>query len=61
MNGFMKISLSLASLSLAACAPSASQLKKVVEENPDVVFVAIEKNPDKFIEVVNKAAQDAQK
>jgi protein-disulfide isomerase len=61
VNGFMKISLSLATLSLAACAPSASQLKKVVEENPDVVFVAIEKNPDKFIEVVNKAAQEAQK
>lgn len=61
MNGFKNLLFATALISLAACAPSASQLKKVVEENPDVVFVAIEKNPDKFIEVVNKAAQDAQK
>lgn len=42
------------------CTPSASQLKKAVEENPEIVFGAIEKNPAKFIEVVNKAARDAQ-
>lgn len=41
------------------CTPSPSQLKKVVEDNPDIVFGAIEKNPDKFIEVINKAARDA--
>lgn len=42
------------------CAPSASQLKKVIEENPDIVFSAIEKDPKAFIEVVNKAARQAQ-
>ena len=42
------------------CTPSSSDLKKVIEENPDIVFGAIEKNPDKFIEVVNKAAREAQ-
>ena len=43
-----------------SCTPSPSALKKAVEENPDIVFVAIEKNPAKFIEVVNKAAREAQ-
>lgn len=46
---------------LAACAPSAKQLKEAIEKDPSIVFVAIEKDPAKFIEVVNKAAQDAQK
>lgn len=45
---------------MIGCTPTASQLKKVVEENPDIVFGAIEKNPAKFIEVVNKAAREAQ-
>jgi len=35
-------------------------MKKMMEENPDIVFGAIEKNPAKFIEVVNKAAREAQ-
>lgn len=54
--------LSLVSLSflLSACAPSASQLEKVVSENPEILFNAIEKHPDKFIEVVNSAARNAQ-
>lgn len=61
MKNILNTTLALSALVLTACAPSASQLKKIVEENPDVVFSAIEKHPDKFIEVVNKAAQDAQK
>ncbi len=48
------------SLGLVACAPSASQLKKAIEKDPSIVFVAIEKAPDQFIEVVNKAAREAQ-
>ena len=47
-------------LVLAGCAPSAKQLKEAVEKDPSIVFVAIEKDPEKFIEVVNKAARDAQ-
>lgn len=46
---------------IAACAPSAKQLKEAVEKDPSIVFTAIEKNPDKFIEVVMKAQQEAQK
>ncbi len=44
----------------SACAPNKDQLKKAIEEDPSIVFVAIEKAPEKFIEVVNKAARDAQ-
>lgn len=46
-------------LSLVACAPSASQLQKVMEDNPDVLFSVIKKHPDKFLAVVNEAAQAA--
>lgn len=46
---------------LSSCAPSAKQLKDAIEKDPSIVFVAIEKDPEKFIEVVNKAAQEAQK
>jgi len=53
--------LSAAALALTNCAPSAKQIKEAVEKDPSIVFVAIEKYPDQFIEVVNKAAQEAQK
>lgn len=43
------------------CAPSAKQMKETIEKDPSIVFAAIEKDPEKFIEVVNKAAQEAQK
>lgn len=45
---------------LSACAPNAKQLKEVIEKDPSIVFAAIEKDPEKFIEVVNKAAREAQ-
>lgn len=45
---------------LVACAPTAKQIKEAVEKDPSIVFVAIEKAPDKFMEVVQKASQLAQ-
>jgi len=59
----LKLVASVAALSFAvsACAPSAKQLKEAVEKDPSIVFSAIEKHPDKFIEVVMKAQQEAQK
>lgn len=45
---------------LMSCAPSADSLKKVMEDNPEVLFSVIEKHPEKFLEVVNKAAREAQ-
>ncbi len=47
-------------LIVSGCAPSAKQLKEVIEKDPSIVFGAIEKDPEKFIEVVNKAAREAQ-
>lgn len=44
----------------SGCAPTAKQLKEAVEKDPSIVFGAIEKDPEKFIEIVNKAAREAQ-
>lgn len=60
-NMFALITGSALALAISACAPSAKQLKEAVEKDPSIVFAAIEKDPAKFIEVVNKAAQDAQR
>lgn len=51
------LSLMLVCLSLVGCSAA---LEKAVEQNPDIVFNAIKKNPKKFIEVVNEAARAAQ-
>jgi protein-disulfide isomerase len=52
--------LTLLALTLVHCTPSAKQLKEAIEKDPSIVFAAIEKDPEKFIEVVNRAAQSAQ-
>jgi protein-disulfide isomerase len=44
---------------LTACAPSAPQLKKVMEDNPDILYSVIQKDPKKFLDIVNEAAQKA--
>lgn len=54
-----KVSILMA-LVLAGCT-SESQIKSVLEKNPDILFSAIEKNPDKFMEVVQKASMAAQR
>ncbi len=58
----MKKSLLLAPLAilLALGCTSKSQVQKMVEENPDIVFAAIKANPKKFVEVVNEAVKKAQ-
>lgn len=61
MKKLTLIGLTVAAFGLVNCTPSAKQLKEAVEKDPSIVFVAIEKYPDQFIEVVNKAAQDAQR
>lgn len=45
---------------ITGCAPSSKQLKETIEKDPSIVFAAIEKDPEKFIEIVNKAAREAQ-
>lgn len=61
MKKFYSLIYVILGLALVNCAPSAKQLKEAIEKDPSIVFVAIEKDPDKFIEVVNKAAREAQK
>lgn len=61
MKNTQLILASIVALAFTACAPTAEQLKKVIEKDPSIVFVAIEKDPEKFIEVVNAAAQNAQR
>lgn len=45
---------------IQACTPSPERMKKLLEENPDIVFNAIEKNPGAFFETVSKANRLAQ-
>lgn len=59
MRKFLVLPAALA-LFVTACAPSAKQLKEAIEKDPSIVFSAIEKDPEKFIEVVNQAARKAQ-
>jgi protein-disulfide isomerase len=45
---------------VAAGCTSKQQMQKMVEDNPEIVFAAIKKNPKKFVEVVNEAVRTAQ-
>lgn len=45
----------------AGCALSDKQVKEAVQRNPDIIFTVIEENPEQFLEVVNRAAQKAQR
>ncbi|WP_373999445.1 DsbA family protein [Bdellovibrio bacteriovorus] len=47
--------ISIASFLLAGCAPSTEELKKVFAENPDIVFLAIEKDPERFVDLTKQA------
>jgi protein-disulfide isomerase len=51
---------SLSVLALANCSPSPAQLQKTLEANPEIVLNMIEKHPEKFMEVVQKAARAAE-
>ena len=61
MNQFKR--LIIASLTLgffAACAPTADQMSNLLEQHPEILARAIEKNPDQFMAAVKKAAQSSQ-
>jgi protein-disulfide isomerase len=47
--------------SLQACAPTASQLKKAMEDHPEILTGAIEKNPERFMEALQEASQAAER
>lgn len=41
--------------------PSASQLKQILEENPDILANAIKKNPNQIMEAINDAVQESRR
>jgi protein-disulfide isomerase len=49
----------LAIVMVSGCT-SKQQMQKMIEDNPEIVFQAIKKNPKKFVEVVNEAVKLAQ-
>jgi protein-disulfide isomerase len=55
----MKLALCFLLVTLVACT-SKDELKKLIKENPEIITDAIEANPDKFIEALNKAVRKAQ-
>lgn len=55
------LSLILIAVSLGGCVTNDAQIKAAIQKNPDIVFNAIEENPERFLEVVNRAAQSARK
>lgn len=59
MRGYLLVlglSVTLASIGCV----SQSQIEKAIEDNPDIVFNAIKKNPQKFMQSVQIAARSAQ-
>lgn len=60
MKSLSRVSIATLGIAfMAACTPSPTALQKTMEEHPEIIFAAIEKNPDKFFEVVEKAGQQA--
>lgn len=43
------------------CSVNKNQLKKILAENPDIIFEAIEKNPGKYLEMSQKVQLEARK
>ena len=55
------LALAAAALTVAACTPSVSQMKKLISDNPEIITEAMEKNPGKFGEAIQKAAFEARR
>ncbi len=50
----------LLGLTLVGCSPSPTQLKKVMESHPEIVFAAIKADPKGFFDTIQEAQQQAQ-
>jgi protein-disulfide isomerase len=55
------VAFAFAVASLVSCAPNASQLKKTLEENPDILVAAIQAHPSEFMTALQKASVDMEK
>jgi protein-disulfide isomerase len=56
----MKKNLFLTFVLLASACTSKDDLKKMIKDNPEIITEAIEANPSKFIEALNKAVKVSQ-
>lgn len=45
---------------LTSCVSSEQQVREAIKRDPQILFSAIDDNPEEFLEVVNRAAQKAQ-
>ncbi len=61
MKSFNFILIGVLAFVLSACTPGKDQLKKMLEENPDILTNAIEKNPTQIMDSLNTAVRNAQK
>lgn len=53
-NAFYSVLFTSFGVFLISCSPSPAQLKKVLQENPDILHAAIEADPKGFFETVQK-------
>jgi len=56
----LTLCLTLLAAGLSACAPSEKQMTELLEKHPEILTNAIDKNPDKIMDAIQKAAQAAQ-
>ena len=62
MSSFKNIfSLVLAAMAVSACTPSVDQMKRLISDHPEIITDAMEKNPGKFGEAIQKAAYEARR
>ena len=60
-NKFVVIFVAALTMVLTGCNIGKDQLKKTLEENPDILTNAIEKNPSQIMEALNTAVRTAQR
>jgi protein-disulfide isomerase len=59
LQTILKTVILSSALAMVACSPSASSLKKVLSDNPDILHAAIEADPKGFFETVQKVQAKA--
>lgn len=59
MKNYLRLLFTSLFMVLASCSPSSSQLKKTLEDNPDIITNVIEKHPDLIMESLMKAQKGA--
>lgn len=55
------VAVGIATLIFSSCASSKTDVKKVLLDNPDIIFEVLEKNPSKLVEVLEKVQVEARK